>query len=81
MSDLAGKHAFITGGATGIGLATARALAARGVKLTLAARNFARLEKAASSLDAFPVSVDVADESSVAAKITLSLYIPSIWRW
>jgi NAD(P)-dependent dehydrogenase (short-subunit alcohol dehydrogenase family) len=67
MSDLAGKHAFITGGATGIGLATARALAARGVKLTLAARNFARLEKAASSLDAFPVSVDVADESSVAA--------------
>jgi NAD(P)-dependent dehydrogenase (short-subunit alcohol dehydrogenase family) len=67
MNDLAGKHAFITGGGTGIGLATARALAARGARLTLAARNFARLEQAASQLDAFPVSVDVAKEASVAA--------------
>ncbi len=67
MSDLKGKHAFITGGGTGIGLATARALAARGAKLTLAARNFARLEEAASELDAHPVSVDVAKEASVAA--------------
>lgn len=67
MSDLQGKHAFITGGGTGIGLAAARVLAARGAKLTLAARNFARLESAAAELDAFPVSVDVANESSVAA--------------
>ena len=67
MSDLKGKHAFITGGGTGIGLATARALAARGARLTLAARNFARLEEAASQLDAYPVSVDVANEASVAA--------------
>lgn len=67
MSDLQGKHAFITGGGAGIGLAAARALAARGAKLTLAARNFARLEAAAAELDAFPVSVDVANENSVAA--------------
>jgi NAD(P)-dependent dehydrogenase (short-subunit alcohol dehydrogenase family) len=67
MSDLEGKHAFVTGGGTGIGLATARALAARGAKLTLAARNFARIEEAASTLDANPVSVDVANETSVAA--------------
>src|SRR5690606_9257725 len=67
MSDLQGKHVFITGGGTGIGLAAARALAARGAKLTLAARNFARLEAAAAALDAFPVSVDVANENSVAA--------------
>ncbi len=67
MNDLKGKHAFITGGGTGIGLATARALAARGAKLTLAARNFARLEEAASQLDAYPVSVDVAKEASVSA--------------
>jgi NAD(P)-dependent dehydrogenase (short-subunit alcohol dehydrogenase family) len=67
MKDLQGKHAFITGGGAGIGLATARALAARGAKLTLAARNFARLEDAASQLDAFPVSVDVANETSVTA--------------
>lgn len=67
MTDLAGKHAFITGGGTGIGLAAARALAARGATLTLGARNFARVEDAASQLGAFPVSVDVAQETSVAA--------------
>lgn len=67
MSDLTGKHAFITGGGTGIGLATARALAAQGAKLTLAARNFARVEEAASELDAHPVSVDVSNETSVMA--------------
>jgi NAD(P)-dependent dehydrogenase (short-subunit alcohol dehydrogenase family) len=68
MSDLKGKHAFITGGGTGIGLATAKLLAARGAKLTLAARNFARVEEAASMFDeAHPVSVDVANETSVTA--------------
>jgi NAD(P)-dependent dehydrogenase (short-subunit alcohol dehydrogenase family) len=67
MSDLSGKHAFITGGGTGIGLAAAKALAAQGVKLTLAARNFARVEEAASELKAHPVSVDVSKETSVAA--------------
>jgi NAD(P)-dependent dehydrogenase (short-subunit alcohol dehydrogenase family) len=67
MTDLTGKHAFITGGGTGIGLATARALAERGAKLTLAARNFARIEEAASELNAHPVSVDVANETSVLA--------------
>jgi NAD(P)-dependent dehydrogenase (short-subunit alcohol dehydrogenase family) len=67
MSDLSGKHAFITGGGTGIGLAAAKALAAQGVKLTLAARNFARVEEAASELDAHPVSVDVSNETSVTA--------------
>lgn len=67
MRDLEGRHAFITGGGTGIGLAAAEALAARGAKLTLAARNFARLEEAASRLNAFPVSVDVTSETSIAA--------------
>jgi NAD(P)-dependent dehydrogenase (short-subunit alcohol dehydrogenase family) len=67
MSDLSGKHAFITGGGTGIGLASAKALAARGAKLTLAARNFARVEEAASAFEAHPVCVDVANEASVNA--------------
>ncbi len=67
MTDLVGKHAFITGGGAGIGLATARSLTARGANLTLAARNFARVEDAASTLDAHAVSVDVANETSVAA--------------
>jgi NAD(P)-dependent dehydrogenase (short-subunit alcohol dehydrogenase family) len=67
MTDLTGKHAFISGGGTGIGFAAAKALAERGAKLTLAARNFARVEEAASTLDAHAVSVDVANETSVAA--------------
>jgi NAD(P)-dependent dehydrogenase (short-subunit alcohol dehydrogenase family) len=65
MSDLSGKHAFITGGGTGIGLAAARLLAAQGARLTLAARNFGRVEEAAAVLEAHAVSVDVADEASV----------------
>ncbi|MBY0567180.1 MAG: SDR family oxidoreductase [Hyphomonadaceae bacterium] len=67
--SLSGKHAFITGGGTGIGLAAARVLAEQGVRLTLAARNFERVEEAASTLDANAVSVDVSDEASVEAAI------------
>jgi NAD(P)-dependent dehydrogenase (short-subunit alcohol dehydrogenase family) len=67
--SLSGKHAFITGGGTGIGLAAARVLAEQGVRLTLAARNFERVEEAASTLDANAVSVDVSNESSVEAAI------------
>ncbi|MEZ5995805.1 MAG: SDR family NAD(P)-dependent oxidoreductase [Hyphomonadaceae bacterium] len=67
MNDLAGKHAFITGGATGIGLAAARALAARGATLTLAARNLPRLEQEAATLGANAVACDVVDEASVNA--------------
>ncbi|MBX3510758.1 MAG: SDR family oxidoreductase [Hyphomonadaceae bacterium] len=67
MTDLAGKHAFITGGGSGIGLATARALAARGAKLTLAARNLERLEKAATALGALAVACDVREEAAVSS--------------
>ncbi len=37
--DLAGKRAVVTGGASGIGIETARALAAAGAEVTLAVRN------------------------------------------
>jgi NAD(P)-dependent dehydrogenase (short-subunit alcohol dehydrogenase family) len=69
MSDLAGRHAFITGGATGIGLAAAQALAARGAVLTLAARNRTRCEAEAAKLGAHAVGVDVTQEDSVNAAI------------
>ena len=49
--DLAGKVAIITGAGSGIGEATARALAARGVRVVLAGRRADRLEALAASLD------------------------------
>jgi NAD(P)-dependent dehydrogenase (short-subunit alcohol dehydrogenase family) len=47
---LAGQHAVVTGGGTGIGAAIARALAAEGAKLTLVGRRPEKLEEAATRL-------------------------------
>ena len=46
MQDFKGTTAVITGGASGIGLATARALAREGVKLVLADIEEKRLDEA-----------------------------------
>jgi 3-oxoacyl-[acyl-carrier protein] reductase len=48
--DLEGQAAFVTGGATGIGLAVSRALAARGAAVAIFARNEARAEEAAAAI-------------------------------
>ena len=65
--DLRGKVAVITGGASGIGLATAIALRARGADLVLADIEAEPLEQAATSLGALAVVTDVASKSSVDA--------------
>ena len=62
---LAGQHALVTGGGTGIGAAIARVLAAEGAKLTLVGRRRERLEEIASGdFDALvaPADVTVRDE-------------------
>src|SRR6266403_1973473 len=41
-----GKHAIVTGGSSGIGLATAKLLAARGMNVSILARNIERLADA-----------------------------------
>ncbi|MGP6085382.1 SDR family NAD(P)-dependent oxidoreductase [Antarctobacter jejuensis] len=61
---LKGKHALVTGGGSGIGLAIARALAAEGAQVTITGRNAARLG-AARADHIFPLSMDVMDETSV----------------
>ncbi|MGI5242902.1 SDR family NAD(P)-dependent oxidoreductase [Dactylosporangium sp. CA-139066] len=48
--DLAGKRAVVTGGASGIGIETARALAAAGAEVTLAVRNLEAGERTAADL-------------------------------
>ncbi len=50
--DFKNRHVLITGGSSGIGLATARLLAERGAHLWLVARNPARLEEAREQVKA-----------------------------
>lgn len=64
-----GHTYLITGGASGIGLATARTLAAQGAKLALWDRDAAALETAARELSAIACVVDVTDEAAVAAAL------------
>lgn len=68
MKDLKDRTAFITGGASGIGLATAQALAKRGARLILADILGDKAEAAAADLraggaDALGLSLNVADEA------------------
>jgi NAD(P)-dependent dehydrogenase (short-subunit alcohol dehydrogenase family) len=65
---LAGKHALVTGGGTGIGLATAVALTAAGVRVSVVGRRETPLLAAVGAGQAaFAVAADVTDEAAVAA--------------
>ena len=70
MRDLSGKTAFVTGGASGIGLALGRAFAEAGMKVMLADIESNALARAVESLrglgpDVRGVACDVADPKSV----------------
>jgi NAD(P)-dependent dehydrogenase (short-subunit alcohol dehydrogenase family) len=51
MNELKGKRVVVTGGASGIGFATAKRLAAAGAEVILVGRTKARLEDAVSKID------------------------------
>ncbi len=67
--DLAGRHAVITGGATGLGFAIAQRMLASGGSVTLWDRDGAAAAKACAQLgsQAKWVAVDVGDHASVVA--------------
>jgi|SRR5579862_1796067 len=64
--DLSTVRALVTGGATGIGAATARALLAKGGKVAIAGRRRELLERAAREMGAVPIVADVTVEADVA---------------
>ena len=72
--DFSGKVAFITGGTSGIGLATARAFARAGAGVVIASRDESRGREACAALERDGASVlfvptDVREESSVAGAV------------
>jgi NAD(P)-dependent dehydrogenase (short-subunit alcohol dehydrogenase family) len=72
--DLSGKRAIVTGGSSGIGIETARALAGAGAEVTLAVRDTDAGERTAADITATTANtaihvgrLDLADQTSVAA--------------
>jgi NAD(P)-dependent dehydrogenase (short-subunit alcohol dehydrogenase family) len=71
--DLTGRRAIVTGGASGIGVETARALASANAEVTLAVRNVEAGERTAEDIVAstgnkqvLVAALDLADQASVA---------------
>ncbi len=65
--EIAGVAAVVTGGASGLGEATARRLAAAGAKVTIFDRNGERAEAVAREIGGRAAVVDVADAGAVEA--------------
>jgi NADP-dependent 3-hydroxy acid dehydrogenase YdfG len=73
-TTLDGTVALITGASSGIGEATARALAARGAKVAVAARRLERLERLASEIGgeghtALAIQSDIVDQEQAIAAV------------
>jgi NAD(P)-dependent dehydrogenase (short-subunit alcohol dehydrogenase family) len=69
MKVLEGRHVVVIGGTSGMGLATARAAAAAGARLTIAGRSEERLGAAAGGIGPGTAArvLDITDEVAVAA--------------
>ncbi len=67
--ELAGKAAVITGGASGLGAATAEALARAGAKVAVVDRNETAAKATAERIGGLAIAADVADAASAEAAV------------
>lgn len=81
MFDLTGKVAFVTGASSGIGRASALALAVQGAKVAVAARRLDKLEALVAEIktrgkDALAIQMDVTKKSDIDAAVakTVSMF-------
>lgn len=66
MQSLEDRHALVTGGATGIGLAITKSLVAAGARVTIASRNIARVNAVAAELEGVKgVALDVTSPKDI----------------
>lgn len=68
--EIKGHAALVTGGASGLGLATAKALLAAGAKVAILDINEDQLARAAAETKALPVRCDVADAQAAEAALS-----------
>ncbi|WP_243042755.1 oxidoreductase [Dyella sedimenti] len=65
--DLSGKTAIVTGGYSGIGTETTRALRAKGARVVVPARDTAKAEATLAGMDVEIAAMDLADPASIDA--------------
>ncbi|MEU4512386.1 SDR family oxidoreductase [Nonomuraea wenchangensis] len=78
MGRLAGKHALITGGTSGIGLETARQFLAEGAAVAITGRSRERLDEAARQLDG-PLLPILSDAGDVPGQAALAARLREEW--
>jgi 2-hydroxycyclohexanecarboxyl-CoA dehydrogenase len=70
---LEGRSALVTGGASGIGAATVRRLAAEGARVAVADLDPQRAREISGEIDGHPVEMDVTDHASIVAGVAVAV--------